>query len=87
MSWFSATSSTKRASWRDDESFSPPTDWRIEACCGVSAVGTPSASTRTTCGREMPVDVLREAPMRSLLNIPWMSISAAVAAFAKWSEP
>jgi len=30
----------------------------------------------------MPVDVLRDAPMMSLVNIPWMSIPAALAVLA-----
>jgi hypothetical protein len=87
VSWFWATSSTNRASWREGESFSPPTDWRTAAWAGVSVVGTPSANRRTTCGREIPVDVLREAPMMSLVNIPWMSVPAALACAAAKPEP
>jgi hypothetical protein len=87
VSRFWATSSTKRASWRPGESFSPPTDWRVAACAGVSDVGTPSANSRTTCGREMPDEVERDAPMMSLVNMPCTSVPAALAWAAAKPEP
>ena len=83
---FCATSWTKRASWRDGESFSPPTDWRTDACAGVSVGGTPSANSRTVCRLRVPSSAVL-LPMMSLENIPWMSVPASLNDCARNAEP
>lgn len=65
---FSATSRTKRASCRDGESFSPPTLRRSSASSAVSAVGTPSANSRTVYGSREPSSAV-ELPTMSSVNM------------------
>lgn len=82
----SATSRTNRASWRLGESFSPPTERRVSACCGVSDVGTPSANSRTVYGSRVPSSA-RELPTMSLVNMAWTFVPAALKLSARYADP
>jgi hypothetical protein len=86
VSWLSATERTNLASWRGGESFSPPTDLRVAASSGVSAVGTPSANRRTVRGSRVPSSAVLE-PTMSLVNMAWTSAPAALNWAAMYRAP
>lgn len=87
MPVWSATLTTKRPSWRDGPSFSPPMDWRMAAWAGVSVVGTPSTNSRTVPGSGRVPSKALLAPMMSLLNMACTSAPAAFICLATKSEP
>jgi hypothetical protein len=83
---FWATLCTNRASWRDGPSFSPPTACRVAASAAVSAVGTPSANSRTRCGKRVPSSAV-SLPTMSLVNMACTSVPAVASCWAMCADP